>query len=186
MAGDLAQATTAGRVVELALDRFGRIDPLVNNAGIFIRKSFTDYTPDGYAAVTAVNLAGFFHITQRAIRQMLAQGSGHIVNITTSLADKREQQGTGRAGLANEGGLAAVTRSLANEYASTGVRVKAVAPGVIETAAYDAASYEAMASPVGRLGEISASRRRDPGSLTRHVRHRRDAARRRRPRAPVA
>ena len=86
--GDISEAETAERVVEQALDRFGRIDSLINNAGIFIGKPFTDYTLDDYAAITAVNLAGFFHITQRAIRQMVDQGSGHIVNITTSLVDQ--------------------------------------------------------------------------------------------------
>ena len=87
MPGDIAEVETAQRVVEQALDRFGRIDSLVNNAGIFIGKPFTDYTPDDFAAITAVNLAGFFHITQRAIRQMVDQGGGHVVNITTSLVD---------------------------------------------------------------------------------------------------
>ena len=85
--GDIAEAETAERVVEQALDRFGRIDSLINNAGIFIGKPFTDYTPDDYAAITAVNLAGFFHITQRAIRQMVDQGGGHVVNVSTSLVD---------------------------------------------------------------------------------------------------
>ena len=85
--GDIADAETAERVVERALDRFGRIDSLINNAGIFIGKPFTDYTADDYVAVTAVNLAGFFHITQRAIRQMVRQGGGHVVNVSTSLVD---------------------------------------------------------------------------------------------------
>ena len=78
---------TAERVVERALDRFGRIDSLINNAGIFIGKPFTDYTADDYAAITTVNLAGFFHITQRVIRQMVRQGGGHVVNVSTSLVD---------------------------------------------------------------------------------------------------
>jgi NAD(P)-dependent dehydrogenase (short-subunit alcohol dehydrogenase family) len=85
--GDIAEADTAGRVVERALERFGRIDSLINNAGIFIGKPFTDYTLHDYAAVTAVNLAGFFHITQRVIRQMVSQGAGHVVNVSTSLVD---------------------------------------------------------------------------------------------------
>ena len=87
MQGDITEAETAEHVVERALDRFGRIDSLINNAGIFIGKPFTEYTLDDYAAITAVNLAGFFHITQRVIPQMVTQGSGHIVNITTSLVD---------------------------------------------------------------------------------------------------
>jgi NAD(P)-dependent dehydrogenase (short-subunit alcohol dehydrogenase family) len=86
--GDITDAETARNVVEQALDRFGRIDSLINNAGIFIGKSFTEYTPDDYAAITAVNLDGFFHITQHSIRQMVTQGSGHVVNITTSIVDQ--------------------------------------------------------------------------------------------------
>ena len=85
--GDIAEVETALRVVEQALDRFGRIDTLINNTGIFIGKPFTDYTLDDYAAITATNLAGFFHITRRVIRQMVVQRSGHVVNITTSLVD---------------------------------------------------------------------------------------------------
>jgi NAD(P)-dependent dehydrogenase (short-subunit alcohol dehydrogenase family) len=153
--GDIAEAETAQRVVEQALGRFGRIDSLINNAGIFIGKPFTDYTLDDYAAITAVNLAGFFHITQRAIRQMVTQGGGHIVNITASLVDAANSNSPSALSSLTKGGLAAVTRSLATEYASRGVRVNAVAPGVIKTPVYDAASYEGMAGPVGRVGEIS-------------------------------
>jgi NAD(P)-dependent dehydrogenase (short-subunit alcohol dehydrogenase family) len=154
--GDITEVETAQRVVELALDRFGRIDSLINNAGIFIGKPFTDYTPEDYAAVTAVNLAGFFHITQRAIGPMLAQANGHIVNITTSLADHASSSRPSALASLSKGGLGAVTRALAIEYASRGVRVNAVALGVIKTPAHDAASYEGMASvhPLGRLGEI--------------------------------
>ncbi len=155
--GDIADVETARRVVEQAIDRFGRIDSLINNAGIFIGKPFTDYTLDDYAAVTAVNLTGFFHITQCAIRQMVAQGSGHVVNITTSLVDHASSTRPSALTSLTKGGLAAVTRSLATEYASRGVRVNAVAPGVIRTPQHDPASYEGMAGlhPLGRIGEIS-------------------------------
>jgi NAD(P)-dependent dehydrogenase (short-subunit alcohol dehydrogenase family) len=155
--GDIADAETAERVVERALDRFGRIDSLINNAGIFIGKPFTDYTADDYAAVTTVNLAGFFQITQRAIRQMVRQGGGHVVNVSTSLVDHAGSDRPSALSVLTKGGLAAVARSLAIEYASRGVRVNAVALGVIRTPTHDPATYAGMAAlhPVGRLGEIS-------------------------------
>jgi NAD(P)-dependent dehydrogenase (short-subunit alcohol dehydrogenase family) len=155
--GDITSVETAQRVVEEALDRFGRIDTLINNAGIYIGKPFTEYTLDDYAAITAVNLTGFFHITQRAIPQMVAQGSGHVVNISTSLADRADSTRPSALAALTKGGLAAVTRSLAIEYASRGVRVNAVALGVIKTQMNDPASYDGMAAlhPVGRVGEIS-------------------------------
>ncbi len=155
--GDISEAGTAEAVIEGALERFGRIDSLINNAGIFIGKPFTDYTADDYAAVTAVNLAGFFHITQRAIRQMVIQGSGHVVNITTSLVDHASSTSPAALASLTKGGLAAVTRSLATEYASRGIRVNAVALGVIETPEHDSSSYAGMAAlhPVGRIGQIA-------------------------------
>jgi NAD(P)-dependent dehydrogenase (short-subunit alcohol dehydrogenase family) len=153
--GDIAEPETAELVVEQALERFGRIDSLINNAGIYIGKPFTEYTLDDYALVTAVNLAGFFHITQLAIRQMVSQGSGHIVNITASLVDHANSKSPSALASLTKGGLAAVTRSLATEYASRGVRVNAVAPGVIKTPLHDPTSYKGMAGPLGRIGEIS-------------------------------
>jgi NAD(P)-dependent dehydrogenase (short-subunit alcohol dehydrogenase family) len=157
VSGDITEAQTAQRVVESALDRFGHIDSLINNAGIYIGKPFTEYTPEDYAAVTAVNLTGFFHITQRAIRQMLDQGAGHVVNISTSLVDNPDSSRPAALAALTKGGLAAVTRSLAIEYASRGVRVNAVALGVIRTPMNDPASYAGMATlqPIGRLGEVS-------------------------------
>jgi NAD(P)-dependent dehydrogenase (short-subunit alcohol dehydrogenase family) len=153
--GDIGEVETAERVVGQALDRFGRIDSLINNAGIYIGKPFTEYTLDDYAAITAVNLAGFFHITQRAIRQMASQGSGHVVNISASLVDHAYSETPSALAALTKGGLAAVTRSLATEYASRGVRVNAIAPGTVKTPAHDPASYEGMAGPIGRVGEIS-------------------------------
>jgi NAD(P)-dependent dehydrogenase (short-subunit alcohol dehydrogenase family) len=155
VAGDIGEVETAERVVEQALDRFGRIDSLINNAGIYIGKPFTEYTLDDYAPITAVNLAGFFHITQRAIRQMVSQGSGHIVNISASLADHAYGESPSALAALTKGGLAAVTRSLATEYASRGVRLNAIAPGTVKTPEHDPASYEGMAGPIGRVGEIS-------------------------------
>jgi NAD(P)-dependent dehydrogenase (short-subunit alcohol dehydrogenase family) len=156
VAGDIAETETARRVVNRTLDRFGRIDSLINNAGIFIAKPFTDYTTDEYAAITAVNLTGFFHITQAAIQHMVTRGSGHVVNITTSIVHRASSKRPSALVALTKGGLAAVTRSLAIEYASRGIRVNAVAPGIIRTPIHDAASYEGLAAlhPLGRLGEI--------------------------------
>jgi NAD(P)-dependent dehydrogenase (short-subunit alcohol dehydrogenase family) len=155
--GDITRAETAAHVVEEALGRFGRIDSLVNMAGIFIGKPFTDYTLDDYHAITAVNLTGFFHITQRVLPQMVSQGGGHVVNITTSLVDHADSERPSGLTALTKGGLAAVTRSLAVEYASRGVRVNAVSPGVIETPLHDPASYEGLAAlhPLGRVGKVS-------------------------------
>ncbi len=155
--GDVAEVETAQMIVEQAVKRFGRIDTLINNAGIFISKPFTDYTLDDYLAITAVNLTGFFHITQAVIRQILTQGTGgHIVNITTSLVDHPESKSPSALVALTKGGLAAVTRSLAIEYASRGVRFNAVALGVIQNPVYDVASYEGLAQlhPLGRVGQI--------------------------------
>ena len=156
--GDVAEVETAQMIVDQAVNRFERIDSLINNAGIFISKPFTEYTLEDYLAITAVNLTGFFHITQAVIRQMLTQGTGgHIVNITTSLVDHAESKNPSALVSLTKGGLAAVTRSLAIEYASRGVRFNAVALGVIENPAYDPASYEGLAQlhPLGRVGQIS-------------------------------
>jgi NAD(P)-dependent dehydrogenase (short-subunit alcohol dehydrogenase family) len=149
VSGDIAEPRTAEHVVEQALGRFRRIDTLVNNAGVFIAKPFTDYTLDDYALATAVNLAGFFHITQRAIRQMISQRGGHVVNISASLVEHADSHSPSALAALTKGGLDAVTRSLATEYASRGVRVNAVAPGVIRT---QSTSYEGLADR--RVGEI--------------------------------
>ncbi len=155
--GDIAKEETAELVVRAALDRFGRIDSLVNNAGIFIGKPFTDYTSDDYFAITSVNLTGFFHITQRAIRQMATQGGGHVVNVSTSLADRPDKRTPSALASLTKGGLEAVSRSLAIEYADRGIRVNTVALGIIETPPHDHASYEGLAGrfPLGRLGDVS-------------------------------
>jgi NAD(P)-dependent dehydrogenase (short-subunit alcohol dehydrogenase family) len=155
--GDIAEAETARRAVDRALDRFGRIDTLINNAGIYIGKPFTQYTVEDYAAITAVNLTGFFHLTQLAIAQMVEQGSGHVVNISTSLVDSADSRRPSALPALTKGGLVAASRSLAIEYAAQGVRVNAVSLGVIRTPAHDPASYTGLQAlhPLGRVGEVS-------------------------------
>jgi NAD(P)-dependent dehydrogenase (short-subunit alcohol dehydrogenase family) len=155
--GDISEAATADRIVGESLDRFGRIDTLVNNAGVFIGKRFIEYTSDDLAAMLAVNLGGFFHITQRCLRQMLAQGGGHVVNLTASIVDHARASAPSGLAALTKGGLDAVTRSLAIEYAAAGVRVNAVAPGIIRTPLHDAASYDGLADyhPLGRVGEVA-------------------------------
>jgi NAD(P)-dependent dehydrogenase (short-subunit alcohol dehydrogenase family) len=154
--GDIADAETARRVVAQAVDRFGRIDTLVNNAGIYLSKPFTEYTLADYAAITSVNLTGFFHITQLAIAQMVDQGSGHVVNISTSLVDHADSNRPSALPALTKGGLVAASRSLAIEYASRGVRVNAVSLGVIKTREDDAAAYEQLGGlhPLGHVGEV--------------------------------
>jgi NAD(P)-dependent dehydrogenase (short-subunit alcohol dehydrogenase family) len=157
IAGDIADVDTARRAVDTAVDRFGRIDTLINNAGIYIGKPFEEYTLEDYVAITAVNLTGFFHITQLAIARMVEQGSGHIVNVSTSLVDHADSTRPSALAALTKGGLVAASRSLAIEYASRGVRVNAVSLGVVRTPAHDAASYEPLGSlhPLGRVGEVS-------------------------------
>jgi NAD(P)-dependent dehydrogenase (short-subunit alcohol dehydrogenase family) len=157
VAGDIADADTARRATALAVDRFGRLDTLINNAGIYIGKPFTQYTVDDYTAITTVNLTGFFHITQLAVEQMVTQHSGHVVNISTSLVDHADSTRPAVLPALTKGGLVAASRSLAIEYASRGVRVNAVSLGVIKTSADDPASYEGLKAlhPLGRVGEVS-------------------------------
>jgi len=157
VAGDIADAQTARRAVDRARDRFGRIDTLINNAGIYIGKPFTEYTFDDYAAITAVNLTGFFHITQLAIVEMVDRGRGHVVNVSTSLVDHADSTRPSALPALTKGGLVAASRSLAIEYASRGVRVNAVSLGVVKTPAHDPASYKELKNlhPLGRVAEIA-------------------------------
>jgi NAD(P)-dependent dehydrogenase (short-subunit alcohol dehydrogenase family) len=154
--GDIADPATAERITDATLERFGRIDTLVNNAGIFIAKPFTDYTDEDYANMLSINLNGFLHITRRAAEAMLKQGSGHIVQITTSLVDHANSSVPSVLASLTKGGLNAATRSLAIEYGGKGVRVNAVAPGVIKTPMHGTETHEFLAKlhPVGRMGEV--------------------------------
>jgi NAD(P)-dependent dehydrogenase (short-subunit alcohol dehydrogenase family) len=155
--GDVSDPRTADRIVTEGLARFGRIDTLINNAGIFISKPFTEYTPDDYASIVGVNLSGFFWVTQRVLAEMLKRGSGHVVNITTTLVDYANSDVPSVLVSLTKGGIAAATRSLAIEYASRGIRVNAVSPGVIQTPVHAPGSYEADARrhPLGRVGHVS-------------------------------
>ncbi len=155
VAGDVADPKTAQRIVSEAIARFGRIDTLVNNAGIFVAKPFTDYTEEDYVSMLAVNLGSFFHLTRRVAAEMLNQGSGHIVQITTSLIDHANSNVPSVLASLTKGGLNAATKSLAIEYASKGVRVNAVAPGVIKTPMHAPETHDFLAKlhPVGRMGE---------------------------------
>jgi NAD(P)-dependent dehydrogenase (short-subunit alcohol dehydrogenase family) len=156
IAGDIRDRATAQEVVAAAKDRFGRVDTLVNNAGVFIAKPFVEYTQDDFDAVTATNVTGLFHITQVVLAELLSRQSGHIVNITAALVD--QPLASVPAGLAalSKGGVNALTKSLAIEVAKRGVRVNAVAPGIIKTPMHAPATYDFLAGlmPLGRMGEV--------------------------------
>jgi NAD(P)-dependent dehydrogenase (short-subunit alcohol dehydrogenase family) len=155
--GDISRPATADRVIGAAVERFGRVDTLVNNAGLFISKPFTDYTADDYALMTSVNLAGFFWMTQRAIAQMLKQGGGHIVNVSATVAERASSTEPAVLPAITKGGMSSATRSLAIEYASRGIRVNAVSPANIQTPMHPPEEYEALAQmvPLKRIGQIS-------------------------------
>jgi NAD(P)-dependent dehydrogenase (short-subunit alcohol dehydrogenase family) len=156
IAGDIAEPQTAERIVGAAMDRFGRVDVLVNNAGAFLSRPFLDYSEADFAAMVAVNLGGFFHLSRRAVPPMLRQGSGHIVSITTSVADQPLTAVPAALAALTKGGLNAVTRSLAIEYAGKGIRVNAVSPGIIKTPMHhpDTHDFFAKLHPMGRMGSI--------------------------------
>ena len=156
--GDVADPATAGRIVDAALGRFGRIDTLVNNVGVSISKPYTEYTTADYALATGVNLAGFFWMTQRAVAEMARRYGGHVVNISATVAEAANSRAPAVLAALTKGGLAAATRSLAVEYASLGIRVNAVSPGAIQTPIHPADSYDGLGdrlAPLGRAGQVS-------------------------------
>lgn len=157
IAGDIGERAVAERVVAEGLAKFGRIDTLVNNAGIFVAKPFTQYTAEDYADVLSVNVAGFFHVTQLALAEMEKQGSGHVVTVTTSLVDHAIDGVPSVLASLSKGGLNAATKSLAIEYAKRGIRVNAVSPGIIKTPLHAPETHEWLAAlhPVARMGEIA-------------------------------
>jgi NAD(P)-dependent dehydrogenase (short-subunit alcohol dehydrogenase family) len=132
--GDIADPATAGKVVETAMARFGTVDAVVNNAGIFMTKPFVDFTFDDYRKLAATNLEGFLHITQLAVRQMLAQRTGgSIVSITTPLIDHPIAGVNASVAMITKGGIEAASKNIAMEYAKEGIRVNTVAPGIVDT-----------------------------------------------------
>ena len=156
VAGDISDPSVAEAVVAAAVDSFGRVDTLVNNAGIFIAKPFLDYTIEDFDTALSVNLGGFFHITQKAVAQMSAQGSGHVVNVTTTLVEHALANVPSALASLTKGGTAAVTKSLAIEYAARGIRFNAVSPGIIKTPLHAPETFDTYAGlhPVGRMGTI--------------------------------
>ena len=152
--GDVGEEGTAARAVDAALTAFGRLDLLVNNAGIFIAKRFTDYTADDYAKLLATNLAGFFHLTQRALRAMEGESSGHIINIGTSLASQPVAGVPSALPILIKGGIEAATRSLAIEYAPHGIRMNTIAAGIIDTPMHPKENHGFLQglSPARRIG----------------------------------
>jgi NAD(P)-dependent dehydrogenase (short-subunit alcohol dehydrogenase family) len=131
--GDIGNEQTGARAVEAAIQNFGTIDVLVNNAGIFLTKAFTDFTSEDFEALISTNLLGFFYITQRAVKEMLKQKSGCVVSITAALADRPIAGENGSLSMITKGGLNSATQNLAIEYAKDGIRFNAVAPGVVDT-----------------------------------------------------
>jgi NAD(P)-dependent dehydrogenase (short-subunit alcohol dehydrogenase family) len=155
--GDIGDPKTAAEIAETAVTRFGRIDALVNNAGIYFTKPFTDYTVDDLRSLLSVNIGGFVFITQLVIKQMLAQqAGGSIVNITASQVDHPIAGVNAVLPMLTKGGLQAATRSLAMEYAKQGIRVNAVAPGVVDTPLHKGVPKDALIDrqPTGRVTEV--------------------------------
>jgi NAD(P)-dependent dehydrogenase (short-subunit alcohol dehydrogenase family) len=156
VAGDISDPEVAARIIETAVARFGRVDTLVNNAGIFIAKPFTEYTREDYDTALAINLGGFFHITQKAIADMLPRGLGHVVTITTTLVENANSNVPSVLASLTKGGLASAVKSLAIEYAGRGIRVNAVSPGIIKTPMHAEETHEFFASlhPMQQMGTI--------------------------------
>jgi NAD(P)-dependent dehydrogenase (short-subunit alcohol dehydrogenase family) len=154
--GDIGDPKTAAKIVDTALSRFGRVDALINNAGIFISKAFTEYTTEDLNALVSTTVAGFLYVSQLAVKQMLRHKSGSVVNVSTTLVDQPVAGVPATVQVMAKGSLDAVTRALAIEYAKDGIRVNTVALGVIKTPMHKPETYEFLKGlhPVGRMGEV--------------------------------
>src|SRR5271155_4900850 len=154
--GDIGQAATAEKVAQTAISKFGSIDHVVNNAGIFVAKPFTEYTPEDFRSLVSTNLEGFIFITQLAVKQMLSQGTGgSVTSITASLVDNPIAGVTASIPMITKGGLEAITLSLASEYAKANIRFNAVAPGVVDTPLHKKTPRDFMKtlSPMGAIAD---------------------------------
>lgn len=154
--GDIRDADTAAKTVEAAVTHFGTVDVLANNAGVYITKPFTEFTTDDFNTLVSVNLLGFLHMTQLAVRQMLKQQSGCVISISAALADNPIAGVNASVSMITKGGLNTVTRHLAMEYAKRGIRFNAVAPGVVDTPLHRESSKEDLQAlqPMGSMAEI--------------------------------
>jgi NAD(P)-dependent dehydrogenase (short-subunit alcohol dehydrogenase family) len=154
--GDVSDPSTATNLINPAERRFGRIDVLINNAGIFVPKPFVEYTSEDFQRVIATNLAGFFYVSQEAVRHMLQNGGGQIINISTTLAQQPIAGVTAALTSLTKGGLDSVTRGLSIEYASRGIRVNAIAPGIVDTPMHRPENHESLKQlhPISRLATV--------------------------------
>jgi NAD(P)-dependent dehydrogenase (short-subunit alcohol dehydrogenase family) len=154
--GDISKQETAAKAVEAAIKHFGTIDVLVNNAGIYLAKPFTDFTTEDFDALVSINLLGFLYMTQLTVKQMLKQKSGNVVSISAALADQPIAGVNASVSMITKGGLNTVTRSLAIEYAKEGIRFNAVAPGVVDTALHKDGPKESLKArqPMGKIVKV--------------------------------
>jgi NAD(P)-dependent dehydrogenase (short-subunit alcohol dehydrogenase family) len=152
--GDIGKEQTAAQAVEAAINNFGTIDVLVNNAGIFLNKPFTEFTTEDFDALVSTNLLGFFYITQHTVKEMLKQKSGCVVSITAALADRPIAGQNGSLSMMTKGGLNSATQNLAIEYANDGIRFNAVAPGVVDTAMHRNAPYDSTLQPAMKKATV--------------------------------
>ncbi len=155
--GDIGKPETAAKAVEAAVSHFGTIDVLVTSAGIYCKKPFTDFTSNDFDALVSTNLRGFLYITQLTVRQMLKQGSGSVINISAALADNPTAGINSSVSMMTKGGLNAVIRSLAIEYAKEGIRFNAVAPGVVDTPLHhkDPKDFLRTLQPMGSFATVN-------------------------------